>query len=71
MGINRAWGGMRLYETMRRLDPAFFAHSGDMIYTDTPLDLRRRHLEEPRDRGEVQGRRDPERVPRELPLQPD
>jgi alkaline phosphatase D len=36
-GINLAWGGMRLYETMRRLDPDFFVHSGDMVYADTPL----------------------------------
>jgi len=36
-GIDVARGGMRIYETMRRLDPDFFVHSGDMIYADNPL----------------------------------
>src|SRR5262245_6934154 len=36
-GINPEWGGMRLYEVMRRLEPDFFVHSGDMIYADGPL----------------------------------
>ena len=36
-GINSEWGGMRLYEVMRGLDPDFFVHSGDMIYADGPL----------------------------------
>jgi alkaline phosphatase D len=36
-GISPVWGGMRLYETMRRLTPDFFVHSGDMIYADNPL----------------------------------
>ncbi len=36
-GINAEWGGMRLYEVMRGLDPDFFVHSGDMIYADNPL----------------------------------
>ena len=36
-GINPAWGGMRLYEVMRGLEPEFFVHSGDMIYADGPL----------------------------------
>jgi alkaline phosphatase D len=36
-GINPEWGGMRLYEVMRGLDPDFFVHSGDMIYADNPL----------------------------------
>jgi alkaline phosphatase D len=36
-GINREWGGMRIYEVMRRLDPDFFVHSGDMIYADAPI----------------------------------
>ncbi len=36
-GINPEWGGMRLYEVMRRLDPDFFVHSGDLIYADNPL----------------------------------
>jgi alkaline phosphatase D len=36
-GINAEWGGMRLYEVMRGLDPDFFVHSGDLIYADNPL----------------------------------
>ncbi len=36
-GINAEWGGMKLYEVMRGLDPDFFVHSGDMIYADGPL----------------------------------
>ena len=37
-GINPAWGGMRIYEMMRGLEPDFFVHSGDMIYADGPLE---------------------------------
>jgi alkaline phosphatase D len=33
-GINEAWGGMRLYETMRREDADLFVHAGDTIYAD-------------------------------------
>ena len=33
-GINAAWGGMKIYESMRRLAPDFFIHCGDMIYAD-------------------------------------
>lgn len=36
-GINRDWGGMRIYETMRRREPHFFIHSGDTIYADGPI----------------------------------
>lgn len=36
-GINPAVGGMRIYETMRRLDPDFFIHCGDTIYADNPV----------------------------------
>lgn len=36
-GINAEWGGMKIYETMRRLGPDFFVHSGDMIYADNPI----------------------------------
>ncbi|MFN0171639.1 MAG: alkaline phosphatase D family protein [Bryobacteraceae bacterium] len=36
-GINREWGGMRMYETMRRREPDFFIHSGDTIYADGPI----------------------------------
>jgi alkaline phosphatase D len=36
-GINSDWGGMRIFETMHRLDPDFFIHSGDSIYADNPI----------------------------------
>lgn len=36
-GINPAWGGMKLYETMRQFNPDFFIHSGDTIYADNPI----------------------------------
>jgi alkaline phosphatase D len=36
-GINPAWGGMKMYEVMRRARPDFFIHSGDQIYADNPL----------------------------------
>lgn len=36
-GINPEWGGMRGYETMRRREPDFFLHSGDVIYADNPV----------------------------------
>jgi alkaline phosphatase D len=36
-GINAEWGGMKIYESMRRLTPDFFVHSGDMIYADNPI----------------------------------
>lgn len=36
-GINPDWGGMRLYETMRRVQPDFFIHCGDTIYADAPI----------------------------------
>jgi alkaline phosphatase D len=36
-GINTAWGGMRIYETMRQRNPLFFIHSGDTIYADGPI----------------------------------
>jgi alkaline phosphatase D len=36
-GISPEWGGMKIYETMRRLGPDFFVHSGDMIYADNPI----------------------------------
>jgi alkaline phosphatase D len=36
-GINRDWGGMRIYEVMRRARPDFFIHCGDTIYADSPL----------------------------------
>ncbi|MEZ5845858.1 MAG: alkaline phosphatase D family protein [Geminicoccaceae bacterium] len=36
-GINPDFGGMRIYETMRRVEPDFFIHSGDTIYADGPI----------------------------------
>jgi len=33
-GINPRWGGMKIYDTIRRLDPDFFIHSGDLVYAD-------------------------------------
>ena len=36
-GINLAWGGMRIYETMRRVRPDVFIHCGDQIYADNPI----------------------------------
>jgi alkaline phosphatase D len=36
-GINEAWGGMRLYETMRREGADLFIHAGDTIYADGPV----------------------------------
>ena len=30
-------GGLRIYESMRRVQPDFFIHSGDLIYADGPL----------------------------------
>ena len=36
-GINPEWGGMKIYEIMRQVEPAFFIHSGDTIYADGPI----------------------------------
>lgn len=36
-GINEAFGGYRIYESMRRFQPDFFIHSGDQIYADGPI----------------------------------
>lgn len=36
-GINEAWGGMKIYEQIRRVNPDFFLHSGDNIYADGPI----------------------------------
>ncbi len=36
-GINPEWGGLRMYDTMRRAEPDFFIHCGDTIYADGPL----------------------------------
>jgi alkaline phosphatase D len=36
-GINPEFGGMKIYETMRKRRPDFFIHSGDTIYADGPI----------------------------------
>jgi alkaline phosphatase D len=36
-GINPEWGGMKIFEEMRQLEPDFFIHSGDTIYADGPI----------------------------------
>ncbi len=36
-GINPSFGGMKIYEAMRRRQPLFFIHSGDAIYADGPI----------------------------------
>ncbi len=33
-GINPEFGGMKIYEAMRQVQPDFFIHSGDTIYAD-------------------------------------
>jgi alkaline phosphatase D len=36
-GIDPAYGGFRLFESMRRRQPDFLLHSGDTVYADGPL----------------------------------
>jgi alkaline phosphatase D len=36
-GINPDLGGMKIYESMRQIQPDFFIHSGDNIYADGPI----------------------------------
>src|SRR6185369_13743582 len=36
-GIDLSFGGMKIYEAMRQVQPHFFIHSGDTIYADGPL----------------------------------
>jgi alkaline phosphatase D len=36
-GRNPDWGGMRGYAALRDAQPAFFLHSGDLIYADNPI----------------------------------
>src|SRR5262245_53506355 len=36
-GINPEFGGMKIYEAMRRMQPDIFIHSGDAIYADGPI----------------------------------
>jgi alkaline phosphatase D len=37
-GINPGWGGLKLYDAMRRAQPDVFVHCGDTIYADGPLE---------------------------------
>ena len=66
---------MKLYETMRGVNPDFFIHSGDQIYADGPLQAEVK-LDDGTiwknvvDAGQVEGGRDAGRVPRQLRLQP-
>ena len=78
--VGQGWGinpnGAACASTRRccRREPDVFIHCGDTIYADGRCrrgQARRRHdVEERRDRGQVEGRRDARRVPRQLPLQP-
>lgn len=36
-GRNDEWGGLRIFEAIRRAQPDFFLHSGDLIYADNPI----------------------------------
>ncbi|MDP9791495.1 alkaline phosphatase D [Catenuloplanes nepalensis] len=36
-GINPAFGGMRIFDSMRARKPDFFLHSGDTVYADGPI----------------------------------
>jgi alkaline phosphatase D len=36
-GINPDWGGLRMYDTMRRAQPDVFINVGDTIYADQPV----------------------------------
>ncbi|MCF4167740.1 alkaline phosphatase D family protein [Zavarzinia compransoris] len=36
-GINPDFGGMKIYEEIRKAQPDFFIHSGDTIYADGPI----------------------------------
>ncbi len=36
-GINEAFGGMKIYEAMRQVEPQFFIQSGDNVYSDGPI----------------------------------
>lgn len=39
-GINPEWGGLKMFETIRRRELDFFVHCGDTIYADHPLQHR-------------------------------
>jgi alkaline phosphatase D len=47
-GINPEWGGMRIFEAMRKRQPQFFIHSGDTIYADGPI-----KAEQPAENGRI------------------
>ena len=36
-GINENFGGMKIYEAMRKVEPQFFIQSGDSVYSDGPI----------------------------------
>jgi alkaline phosphatase D len=36
-GINETFGGMKIYEAMRQVEPQFFISSGDNVYSDSPI----------------------------------
>lgn len=36
-GINEAWGGMKIYDQIRKTNPDFFLHCGDTVYADGPI----------------------------------
>jgi alkaline phosphatase D len=36
-GINEGFGGMKIYEAMRQVEPQFFIQSGDSVYSDGPI----------------------------------
>lgn len=36
-GINENFGGMKIYEAMRQVEPQFFIQSGDNVYSDGPI----------------------------------
>jgi alkaline phosphatase D len=36
-GINESFGGMKIYEAMRQVQPLFFIQSGDNVYSDGPI----------------------------------
>ncbi len=36
-GINKAWGGMKIYRAMAGVEPHFFIHNGDYVYADGPI----------------------------------
>jgi alkaline phosphatase D len=57
-GINQDWGGMKIYEAMRAVEPAFLIHSGDTIYADGPISA-----EQAMPEGGPRSRRWPRRSP--------